>query len=634
MTTFPHSLKLTLSAMALAAHTLAHADISATTTTSANGSALSLDARVDLNQTESGIRQEVYILLATPTQGAFFRNSNGMWVPYATNAAIPVARTTTSSVSLNVLSNADIASLDGSDVYVGYGTTLNDMLQRKNYQRVYRVAKPLDASFEPGDGVRIMSASPVIINDSTLTVTAQEQAENNLVTGSVLIAPNGAWKITSVEASTPDAVTLRVTSPDMSEVFKTLNIKGSVNLSGTDVLRQSVARGVTLEAPTTGGAAAIAPRAVEIVNTGTRFGLKLVDVELGSSAKLNGSMQIANPIANVDISWPTRFDVQMSGKVESDLSLTVDKGVGFDDLKRVLYSFRVPVTAVPGLFISIPFSSITTLSSNAKATFSINGGLDLDVGVKYNGLNITPINGTTTYVNTSPPLLDPAFEGEVSANVGQYIGVDLDLELLTEPLIGLKNKFGLGASVTATSGLNPPSLCGTLEANGIVSGSIETTLLSTEFTYPLYDVERPIFSNVPIQVGVCPDQPSQRSEEIQVTKRCKARGMVYSQRVPVVGQLSESVYSFLATIPFVDLDGSSNKDSLSGFVNIATGVAEIRTGMSDSRINNGIDIVRRDVFDLRLQTDGTLFGSSAGTFTSGVSGCVTEIEVKPLATQP
>lgn len=110
----------------------------------------SLSLSLQAGTEDLGQAGEVFVAAALP-DGRLFALTGSGWQAVSQGAVPAYQAVTLGRHTLNVLQQADLTSLAGTQVYAGYGRNLADMLARQAYSRVYTVGGSLTGAAAAGD---------------------------------------------------------------------------------------------------------------------------------------------------------------------------------------------------------------------------------------------------------------------------------------------------------------------------------------------------------------------------------------------------------------------------------------------------------------------------------------------------
>ncbi len=110
----------------------------------------SMNTHIQIGNEDKGRNGQIYVV-AKLLSGEIYAYAAGKWVQ-VNDAMIPSAQSVIlGDHSLQVLQDLDVQALVGTTIYAGYGTSLNDMLSRKLYQRIYTIGGALTGSVFAGE---------------------------------------------------------------------------------------------------------------------------------------------------------------------------------------------------------------------------------------------------------------------------------------------------------------------------------------------------------------------------------------------------------------------------------------------------------------------------------------------------
>lgn len=163
---------------------------SATATGTTNN--LTLTATLNIADADVGQIGHIYVGF-TLNQQWIFNNGSG-WVLYTGGSAPIYAAGPLANRTIEVVRNADLSSLVGGQVYVGYGLTESDMLTNGKFGMVYTVIPVATATLAPV----LLGTSG---NFAILAKTGISTVPTSAVTGDIGVSPAAATYITGFSLS-------------------------------------------------------------------------------------------------------------------------------------------------------------------------------------------------------------------------------------------------------------------------------------------------------------------------------------------------------------------------------------------------------------------------------------------------
>lgn len=112
----------------------------------ASGAVSSLTLIANLGIRDSDIGRSGNIYLAADTSAGWYIHNGTSWVLWSSGALPVYSAGALSSGSFDVVRNVDMSFLGGTQVYVGYGLSENDMLANSKFGLVYTVPSALQSS--------------------------------------------------------------------------------------------------------------------------------------------------------------------------------------------------------------------------------------------------------------------------------------------------------------------------------------------------------------------------------------------------------------------------------------------------------------------------------------------------------
>lgn len=178
---------LTLFAVGYATATLAAASPSFAATATGKTNNLTLTATLNIADADIGRNGNIYLGF-TFNQQWIFHDGAG-WVPFSGGTAPIFATGPLASRTIDVVRNADLSSLVGGQVYVGYGLTQSDMVTNGKFGMVYTVVRDATATLAPV----LLGTSG---NFAILAKTGISTIPTSAVTGNIGLSPAAASFIT------------------------------------------------------------------------------------------------------------------------------------------------------------------------------------------------------------------------------------------------------------------------------------------------------------------------------------------------------------------------------------------------------------------------------------------------------
>ncbi len=182
-----------LSLMLLAAHGgAAVAAPVASFSATATGPINNLTLTATINAADADLGQSGVAYVGVNFNNLWFFNSNAAWVQYSGGAAPVYAAGPIASGSFDVVRNADVSSLVGAKVYVGYGLSQNDMVANGKFAMVYTIGPDTTAP-------TVTSTSPLanatgVAGNTLVTATFSEAMDPLTINNATmqLACPTGA----------------------------------------------------------------------------------------------------------------------------------------------------------------------------------------------------------------------------------------------------------------------------------------------------------------------------------------------------------------------------------------------------------------------------------------------------------
>jgi len=153
---------------------------------------LTLTATVNIADADMGKNGNIYVGFNLGQQW-IFHNGSG-WVLFTSGAVPAYATAPLANRSIEVARNADLSTLVGGKVYVGYGLTESDMLSNGKFGLVYTVVPVAGATLAP---VLLGTAG----NFAILAKTGISTVPTSAVTGNIGLSPAAASFITGFTLS-------------------------------------------------------------------------------------------------------------------------------------------------------------------------------------------------------------------------------------------------------------------------------------------------------------------------------------------------------------------------------------------------------------------------------------------------
>ena len=312
------------------------------------------------------------------------------------------------------------------------------------------------------DGVTILdsgTANQIISsNDTSIVFAGTPAAITNLKAGDVFIVQNTARQVLSVGTVNGQTVVQTIT-PELSEVFKHLQIDASVLLSEKEIDRSSLSGKVTL-------ATIMSPPVASVTSTqqGSTFTLTITDeviydADSDPNTKLdqvlaNGTVVLESPQvdANFNFGVVSQTYASINFKAGEKVDVTVSSlNLSFNKSASVpLLTFLVPIAVTGGTVnITISLNLVFEANGSAKITAGIAQELSYDAGMK---ATLGPASlESTNRTSYKFDIKQPRFEGEVTALVA--VNPDVDARLLQYSLAGITNSIGVKVDAKANATL-------------------------------------------------------------------------------------------------------------------------------------------------------------------------------------
>jgi hypothetical protein len=304
-------------------------------------------------------------------------------------------------------------------------------------------------------------AQIVAADATSIAFAGSPSAVAGLKPGDVFIARDTARTVVSLIYQSGTTV-IQTVQPEFSEVFRMLQLSGTVRLSDRDVVP-----------PTSARAKRVARTSV--TSQGDTFVITVTD----PASVLQGQVVLKQPQVdftfnfgadNPDPQAPNRY-ASVHFRTMETADLTLSKAASLPNIKEDigLLEFRkpIPIPVTAGL---VQFSLVLTLhvesDGSARLSTGIHQDLTYDAGMTatLNPLSVTATDSTTHNFT----VMSPQFDGRVHALAALQPSVNIGI--LEYSLAGYANSFGIDA--TATSTANPSNTCYRLLVNKQLSGEV------------------------------------------------------------------------------------------------------------------------------------------------------------------
>jgi len=306
-------------------------------------------------------------------------------------------------------------------------------------------------------GVQLLDAATqqaITASDATtLTFVGAPAKVAALVPGDIVIVGELARKVVAVQAAGGSTV-VQTTSPEFSEVFKTLQISASVLL--TDNLR------VPAAAPARARALRETRQAVSVGSSGSLYTVTL------QHGPVTGTVTIDQPQVDVRFNYgvATReyASVHFKAAETFDLQIAATADIPPQSIDIPLLSFEVPIVVTGGTVkLNLALSLHVGADGSAILVAAVQQRETLDAGIEatIEPFDVKVTNATTHTFTVTPP----QFKGEISAVVS--LNPTYDIEVLQYAIAGMGNSLGVRANATATATLD--NACERLKVEGFLA---------------------------------------------------------------------------------------------------------------------------------------------------------------------
>jgi K319-like protein/Regulator of Chromosome Condensation (RCC1) repeat protein/regulator of chromosome condensation (RCC1) repeat-containing protein len=314
------------------------------------------------------------------------------------------------------------------------------------------------------DGVQVLDAATeaqVAAADATaITFTGSPSALAGLQPGDIFIAQDTARKVVSITTQNGNTV-IETSEPQLSEVFRTLQLSGTVALSDQDLVPPA-SQSAKLRRLLTSVTHQANTFTITVTDALVRATIVLdnpqIDFQFNFGAPSTNPTAPPNQYAKVRFTTGETVDVTLSKQAASSVS---------EDIELLEFKRPVPVAVLLG---TVKFHLVLKLHLAADGSAQLIAGIhqqlayDAGMTATLNPLDLETMDGTSHQFSVMPP----EFDGVVHAVVS--VDPEVDIQFLEFDLAGITYDFGVNATATGTA--DPSNACFRLQVMKELSSSV------------------------------------------------------------------------------------------------------------------------------------------------------------------